>query len=236
MAACDPPAPSAPGPSGHRDTPASARPIHPSRSHTPAPPTPPVTNAPPPAPEWGSGLGRSLLGFSLATRLEEGLWDPDECAVFDLSGLLQQVAARFQVLAREKGVALEHAHPDAPIQAFGDPILVERALSNLIYNALHHNKAGGHVAILLQHDAEAGTFAFKIMDDGPGVPPAALPQLSMRHYRSDKTRERESTGQGLGLAITAEICRRLQWQLAFETLSPRGLCAVISGALWGGAS
>lgn len=167
--------------------------------------------------------------LGLATQLEEGLWDPNTRQVLSLGEEVERVCGRFQVLADEKGVQMAFGVPDETAWALADATLLERALSNLIYNALHHNQAGGHVSLLLQRQGDG--FVIKVMDDGPGVPPTELEKLSLRHYRSDSARKRQSTGQGLGLAITAEVCLRLGWDLSFSSIDPQGLCAEIKGPL-----
>ena len=72
-----------------------------------------------------------------------------------------------------------------------------------------------------------------ISDDGPGVPPAELPRLAERTFRSDEARKRDPRGGGLGLAITNEICQRAGWTLTFEPVEPRGLGVRIEGTLVG---
>ncbi len=78
-------------------------------------------------------------------------------------------------------------------------------------------------------EASSASFLLTVVDDGPGVPPAELPRLGDRTFRSDSARQREPQGSGLGLAISGEICRRAGFALRFSQEAPRGLRATVSG-------
>jgi signal transduction histidine kinase len=107
-------------------------------------------------------------------------------------------------------------------------VAVERALANLVDNAVAYGDPHGHVAVVLAH-RPAGGFELEIRDDGPGVTPDSLARLGQAEFRSDHARQRDPRGSGLGLAITAELCRRTGWTLAFSALEPRGLLVRVTG-------
>ncbi|MFH1810784.1 MAG: HAMP domain-containing sensor histidine kinase [Pseudomonadota bacterium] len=164
----------------------------------------------------------------LATKLAEGLVGDAAMQRTDLVQVILRVCGRFALLARQKRIALERAHPDEAVWLVGDPVLHERALSNLVHNALRYGEVGGHVAVLLE--VQGTRFTLAVLDDGPGVPPEDIGRLAERTFRSDQARQRDVHGQGLGLAITSEICRRADLQLAFSAVEPRGLRVCISGS------
>jgi signal transduction histidine kinase len=173
-----------------------------------------------------SGLTENLR---LKSLLEEG-WTPERAAeAIDLGAAIAQIAARARPLARRRGIEVDHALPDERVEIVGDPIAFERALGNLVDNAVAYGEKGGHVAITLRE--ERGEFVVTVLDDGPGVPPAELPRLAERLFRADAARRRDPRGSGLGLAITAELCARSGWTLRFEALSPRGLQVSLRGPL-----
>lgn len=163
--------------------------------------------------------------LSMATRLHEGLIE-EKSQPLDLREVVKRVAGRLHFLARKKGLSLEFACPDKEVWVQGSDTLYERALSNLVHNAIRYGDPGGHVVLLLEATPE--TFVLKVMDDGPGVPPSEIPRLKDRMYRSSEARQRDSTGLGLGLAITHEICDKLEIDLSFEPIQPRGLCVRLS--------
>lgn len=78
--------------------------------------------------------------------------------------------------------------------------LLQRALENIIRNALHYTKPMTQVEIGLQRD-NAGRISIKIRDHGPGVPQESLEKIFDPFYRVDGAREKSSGGYGLGLAI-----------------------------------
>jgi signal transduction histidine kinase len=132
------------------------------------------------------------------------------------------------MLARRRDVSLEMAGPDAPLIVRANAIAVEQALTNIVQNAIAYVDAGGHVAIVLRADDDRA-FTLDVRDDGPGVPPPEIPRLASGTFRSDEARERDPRGRGIGLAITAEVCRRFGWRLSFHALEPRGLGVRIDG-------
>ena len=56
-----------------------------------------------------------------------------------------------------------------------------------------------------------------------------MPRLGERTFRADLARRRDDRGQGLGLAITREICRYFGWTLAFSRMDPEGLRVSLRG-------
>ena len=172
-------------------------------------------------------LGALTANLRLASQLREG-WDPVEGATsVDLTDAVERVAARARILARRGGIALDVAVPDAPVLVTCDPVAAEQAIGNVVHNAVAYGDRGGHVAVVLEREADR--FVLRVEDDGPGVTKSELPRLGERTFRSDEARQRDPRGSGLGLAITAEVCDRCGWALAFEAGSPRGLKVTVEG-------
>ena len=116
------------------------------------------------------------------------------------------------------------AHPEQPTPVRCSPAFAERALANLIHNAIDHGSEGGNVAVLLE--SSGGRFSLAVMDDGPGVPDAQLADLSAATFRTDMARQRST---GLGLAITNEVARRAGWTIRYSRMEPTGLRVHIEG-------
>jgi signal transduction histidine kinase len=114
--------------------------------------------------------------------------------------LLDAVAGRFRVAARELGRAITvDAEPTARVLA--DPERVEQALSNLVDNALRY----GDGAVRLSASARDGTVELHVRDSGDGFSEEFLPRAFERFTRSDPARSRG--GAGLGLALANAIAR-----------------------------
>ena len=172
-------------------------------------------------------LNALTTNLRLACQLREG-WNPAEGNPgVDLGETVDRVVARARYFAQNRGIALEAARPDVPVFASCHPTAVEQAITNLVENAIAYGDQGGHVAVILEGDKTS--FTLVVADDGLGVPPAEMPRLGERTFRTDEARQRDPSGSGLGLAITSEICKRCGWKLSFEPHEPRGLRVSIAG-------
>lgn len=111
------------------------------------------------------------------------------------------------------------------LQAFADPELLARAISNLIRNAIRYAGSEGPIEI------EAGKSDSKVMivvrDFGQGVPEKYLGQLFEPFYRPDISRGRETGGVGLGLAIVRTCVQTCRGNVTAENLNPRGFAVTI---------
>lgn len=174
-------------------------------------------------------LGALSANLKLASQMREG-WDPGtgEDAQTDLAEIALRVVARSRVFAKRRQIALEVAVPDDPVIVRCHPVAAERALGNIVENALTHGESGGHVVVVL--DTTRESFTLRIEDDGPGVLPSELPRLKERTFRTDAARRRDPRGSGLGLAISAQVCERCGFSIDFEAGEPRGLSVVIRGS------
>ena len=116
-----------------------------------------------------------------------------------LDHLMERVQHRFAPLARDRGLAFELGLPDEGLHARARSIALERAMSNLVQNAVRF--AEGHVVLLLFRDGPE--VRLEVRDDGPG-----FGDLSGRAAeRGVRGEQAQGEGFGLGLAI-AEACAR----------------------------
>jgi signal transduction histidine kinase len=169
-------------------------------------------------------LDSLVANLRVASELEE---QSRRLVELDLGALLERCIARVSPLARRKSIELACARPDEPALISADVLHVERALMNLLQNAVAHHDAPagqGHVAAVLS--VREGAWELAIIDDGPGVPPAALPTIAERRKRG-----RSGDGEGLGLAIVAAVCEREGVALSWEREAPRGLRVVLRAPL-----
>lgn len=146
----------------------------------------------------------------------------------DLRDVVTRVVARHRPIARAAGIALEEAVPAEPLVADVDVTLLEQAISNLTYNAVRYNHAGGHVAVVLEPTDDRG-FTLRVVDDGPGIAAAELEKLLARGGRGDLARTRAPAGQGLGLDIALRVTALHGFALALRAAEPHGLDACVTG-------
>lgn len=130
--------------------------------------------------------------------------------------------------AESQGIGLEVQTGEAQPLVRADVAMVERALRNLIHNAISHTPGGGAVTVRLNAGDEAVEIA--VGDTGNGIPAEELPYIFDRFYRVDKSRA--SRGAGLGLAIAWQIVRLHGSRLTVESEVNRGTTFRFELPLW----
>ena len=160
------------------------------------------------AAEREHALDRALAAGDRATRvveqlltlarLEHNAWR-EVARPFDLRRIAAEAIA--ERAERARGVRVELAlEGEASAEAVGHAGLAAIALGNLLDNAIRHSPADTTVSVALSR--EAGRFAARVRDQGPGIPPARREEALGRFTRlDDEARE----GSGLGLSIVARI-------------------------------
>lgn len=144
----------------------------------------------------------SMTGEMLAlSRLEGGIPGVNREPV-DIAALLRECVRRAQVEAQARNIALA-IDTDAPAIVAGNELLLERALDNLIANAIKFSPVGARVE-LSSHSGDAQV-DLTIRDHGPGVPPAELDSLFRPLFRGSNAAR--AGGHGLGLAIVQRVVR-----------------------------
>jgi len=142
----------------------------------------------------------------------------------DLAAAVSGAAAAFEFAARESGVHLRisvGAASDVTIDRDG----FERALANVIDNAVQHTPRGGTVDVSCGEDTE-GTFV-RVVDDGPGIAPDLLPRVFEPTVRADRARNRPNDGAGLGLTIAARLLRNQGSTIHASNAPDRGAMVTI---------
>lgn len=125
------------------------------------------------------------------------------CEALDLHQLAKRVARTFEQPALQKGVALTVSGGEAVVQADRDKI--EQVLVNLLHNALKFTPSGGSIIIKTAVDADSAILS--VTDTGSGITAEHLPFVFERFYRADPSRNRETGGSGIGLAIAQAVAK-----------------------------
>jgi two-component system phosphate regulon sensor histidine kinase PhoR len=139
------------------------------------------------------------------------------------SGKLREIldaaldACRFQ--ASEKHVELKLDCPE-DVQARIDANLLERAVFNLLDNAVKYSPAGATVEVGVVRGPEE--LRIEVRDRGCGIPREHLPRIFERFYRVDKARSRQLGGTGLGLAIVKHIAQAHQGRATVDSTPGKG--------------
>ncbi|WP_149275872.1 sensor histidine kinase [Pareuzebyella sediminis] len=121
---------------------------------------------------------------------------------FSITELSHDLIAKFKVIAEQKQITLELDNPEENSMVFADVSLVERALQNLIENAIKYTEASGKVTLSLTKKGES--VEINITDTGTGIPVNEQPFIFDRYKQVAKNTTKHQ-GHGLGLAIVKKI-------------------------------
>ena len=120
---------------------------------------------------------------------------------FEFDEMVDEVArdANFEGAIKNCVVNL---HGTTQVSVVGNRELMSSAIENVLRNAVRYSPPGSHVDIAV---ARGSGIDIVIRDHGPGVPPADLQRIFEPFYRVAESRDRDSGGEGIGLAITARV-------------------------------
>ena len=145
-------------------------------------------------------LARMVADMLFLAKADHGLILPstEKIAVHDETRALYDF---YEALAEEKQVRLELV---GQAEVWGDRLMLRRALSNLLSNAIRYTPAGERVVIDVMGNAHGTTV--NVLNAGPPIDEQMIPRLFDRFFRADKSRKQlDSDGAGLGLSITQAI-------------------------------
>ena len=137
-----------------------------------------------------------------------------------IAELAQDLVAQFQPQALEKEIKLVAILPDEPINLVNaDIALMERALSNLIDNAIKNTPEHGEVTITPTNTGKK--VSIDISDTGIGIPEDQITRIFDRFYQTDPSRTGDS-GVGLGLSIAQKILELHGSKLSVKSVLNQG--------------
>jgi two-component system heavy metal sensor histidine kinase CusS len=117
---------------------------------------------------------------------------------FDARAAVEKIAAFYQTAAEDRHVTITCSGEG---QIYADPDLFERAVGNLLDNALRFAPDGGSIQVAVSK--HSNDFEVAVSDNGSGIAPEHLPRVFDRFYRAESSRG--SDGAGLGLALVKSI-------------------------------
>jgi len=141
-----------------------------------------------------SGVVDNLLFLARAEAVDRQI----ERNVFGARPAIEKIAAYYRTVAEERGISITNKGDG---EVYANALLFDRALSNLLDNALRFTPDGGKIIIATEIKPDRTELA--IEDTGCGIPPQHLPRIFDRFYRADSSRS--SQGTGLGLALVKSI-------------------------------
>ena len=160
------------------------------------------------------------LGNLIAELFELSKNVQPELEPVSIAELAQDLVAQFQPQALEKKITLKAILPNEPLNLVNaDIALMERAISNLIDNAIKNTPYNGEVYII---PANAGNrVSVEISDTGVGIPQDQIARIFDRFYQTDPSRTGDS-GVGLGLSIAQKILELHGSELSVKSVLNKG--------------
>ncbi|MBF6614746.1 MAG: HAMP domain-containing histidine kinase [Chloroflexi bacterium] len=170
-------------------------------------------------------MGKLVTDLLTLARADEGQHHLAHDAV-DLSSLCQSVICQVSALASNKGISLI-ADIQEDVTVEGDTIWLAQMLLNLMDNGIKYTQAGGWVKVQLT--SGFNKVEVSVADSGIGINNEQLPHIFDRFYRADKsrTRDSETAGLGLGLAICDWIAKSYGGSITVSSNVGRGSCFVV---------
>jgi len=129
---------------------------------------------------------------------------PFEREPVDVDEVIDEVVRDAEFEGTAKGCRVE-THGAAGSVVNGSRELLRSAIENVLRNAVRYSPQGAHVEVAVERNAAGLTIA--IRDRGPGVPAAELERIFEPFYRVAESRDRDSGGEGIGLAITSQVMK-----------------------------
>ena len=148
----------------------------------------------------------------------------------DIGALMSDVREYYEAAACEAGLTLE-LQCGPGVTGVVDRALLQRALGNLVQNAMSHTPPGGTIRLAARRSGEQTKI--EIQDTGRGISSESLPHVFDRFYRADLARTRNAGGAGLGLAIVRQIVflHRGEIQIASELGQGTTVSVTLPGVL-----
>jgi len=147
-------------------------------------------------------LNRLVHELFELSKLEAHQIEP-QLELLSITELVQDVAMKYRPEAERKGVRFESDLKDGLPLVRADVAMIDRVISNLVENAIHHTNDGGEIRI--RPDGYNSGVRVSISDTGCGIPEKDIPHIFDRYYRARRVGERKESGTGLGLAIAKKI-------------------------------
>ncbi|MBQ6529729.1 MAG: HAMP domain-containing protein [Clostridia bacterium] len=120
----------------------------------------------------------------------------------DVRKMLETIVDRMDLQAKKKSQKLSYTPTNEVPVILGDRDVLERAIINVISNALKYTSEGGTIEVY--SSKVYNDINIKVVDNGIGIAEDKLPHIFDRFYRADKARSRDTGGTGLGLAIAKQ--------------------------------
>ena len=146
-------------------------------------------------------LDKLVDQLSDIARLEAGEL-PMRVRRIEVEALVRRTLDRLEHMAEQKRIALGGPSQGATV-LWCDPALIDKALGNLVHNALKFTPEGGAITVALERDSD--WVRITVLDDGPGLDASDRERVFERLFQVDRGDRRRHGGTGLGLSLAKEV-------------------------------
>jgi hypothetical protein len=164
-------------------------------------------------------IAELTTNYSMALAIEGGRF-PIVRTPLQPNELLKQVNEKYAAEALNRGLSLETQMSQELPLIEGDGSALERAVANLVYNALRFTPTGGRVT--LTSALRDGAVVLSVSDTGRGVPPEEIPLLFEKYWQHGSDTEKK--GSGLGLFIVKSLVEAHGGRVEVESTPGQGTC------------
>ncbi len=134
-----------------------------------------------------------------------------EMDYFPLRNVIFNALAAVERRAKEKSITITHHIAPGVDEIYGEPLLIEEAISNILLNAARYTPEGGEVELRVED--EGPTVVIQVKDSGIGISEGDIEKIFEEFYRADNARAVERDGTGLGLSIAKQVVDRHKGQI-----------------------
>lgn len=167
--------------------------------------------------EEGERLSRMISSMLFLARADNSR-EPLNREALNSRTEFSRLISFYDILAEEKNIQLSS---EGEVQFRADPLHLQRALSNLLSNAIRHTPPGGQVRLQALQKQDAVWLS--VSDNGEGISPEHLPYIFDRFYRVDAARS-SAGNTGLGLALVKAIAEMHGGKIVAESMPGKGSC------------
>ena len=108
--------------------------------------------------------------------------------------------------AKDKAIAVSHSIDADVDEIYGEPVLIEETLTNILLNAVKYTPVHGKIELNIKDEKEG--ILIEVKDNGIGIPQADLQHIFEEFYRAENARKIEKDGTGLGLSFARQVVVR----------------------------
>jgi signal transduction histidine kinase len=129
-----------------------------------------------------------------------------EMSNFPIRNVIFNSLAAVERKAKEKAIDVSYRIDESVDEIFGEPVLIEETLTNILLNAAKYTPSSGRIELNVIDENKS--ILIEVKDNGIGIPETELQHIFEEFYRAENARNIEKDGTGLGLSIARQVVER----------------------------